>query len=153
MQLSDRITGGVLVVLGAAAAWGGSRLPAVPGQEVGPAAFPMLIGCGLIACGALIIFGIGRSFEAEEAPDTPHPWWYGLRALVPPALLLFYVLASETLGFLLTAALMILAGALTLGARWRLAVPLAVILPFLIHLAFYKLLRVPLPGGLLTAPW
>nr|WP_256476516.1 tripartite tricarboxylate transporter TctB family protein [Siccirubricoccus soli] len=142
-----------MVLLGAAAAWGGSRLPAVPGQEVGPAAFPMLIGCGLILCGVLIAVGIGRSFEAEEAPETPHPWWYGLRALVPFALLLFYVLASETLGFVLTAAAMILVGALVLGARLRLALPLAVLMPLLIHLAFYKLLRVPLPDGLLSPPW
>jgi hypothetical protein len=58
MQLSDRITGAVLVSLGAAAAWGGSRLPPVPGQDVGPAAFPLLIGFGLVACGVLIALGI-----------------------------------------------------------------------------------------------
>ncbi|HYZ33227.1 MAG TPA: tripartite tricarboxylate transporter TctB family protein [Crenalkalicoccus sp.] len=154
MQLSDRITGGVLVALGGAAAWGGSRLPAVPGQDVGPAAFPMLIGFGLVLCGLMIAFGIGHSFEVpEEAEGPPKPWWYGLRALVPPALLLFYMQASERLGFLLTAALMVLVGALALGARPRLALPLALVAPLFVHLAFFKLLRVPLPDGLLAAPW
>lgn len=159
MHLSDRVTGGVLVVLGAAAAIAGSRLPAVPGQEVGPAAFPLLIGSGLVLCGALIAFGIGRSFEVpeeEEAPPGPSssPWRPGgLRALVPPALLLFYVLAADRLGFLLTGAVMVFVAALALGARPRLAVPLAIVAPLLVHLAFYKLLRVPLPEGLLTAPW
>lgn len=159
MHLSDRVTGGFLVALGAAAAWGGSRLPAVPGQDVGPAAFPMLIGCGLMACGAAIAFGIGRSFEVPEegeeaTPAGPGPFRLGgLRVLVPPALLLFYVLASEPLGFLPTAALMVLAGALALGARPVLAVPIALVAPVLVHLAFYKLLRVPLPAGLLPAPW
>jgi len=151
--VSDRVTGGVLVALGGLAAWGGSRLPAVPGQDVGPAAFPMLIGFGLMGCGALIAFGIGRSFEVPEEPESPHPWWYGLRALVPPGLLLFYMLASETLGFLITAALMVLLGALALGARARLAMPMAVLAPVFVHLAFQKLLRVPLPEGLLAAPW
>lgn len=153
MLLSDRVTGGVLVALGGLSAWGGSRLPAVPGQDVGPAAFPMLIGFGLMACGALIAFGIGHSFEVPEEPESPHPWWYGLRALVPPGLLLFYMLASETLGFLITAALMVLLGALALGARARLAVPMALLAPIFVHLAFQKLLRVPLPEGLLAAPW
>ena len=155
MQLSDRITGGVLVALGGAAAWYGSHLPAVPGQDVGPAAFPMVIGFGLIACGALVALGIGQSFEA---PDTGQPppgsrLMRGLRVLVPPLLLIFYVLAVERIGFLPTAAIMVFCGALTLGARLSLAAPMAVVAPLLVHLAFYKLLRVPLPDGLIPAPW
>lgn len=153
MQLSDRMTGGVLVVLGAAAAYGGSRLPAVPGQDVGPAAFPMLIGGGLVLCGLLIAFGIGQAFEAPEEDAEGAPRFAGLRALLPPALLVFYVLAVDRLGFLPTAAAMVLATALTFGARWRLALPLAIAAPLLVHLIFYKLLRVPLPAGLLPAPW
>ena len=157
MQLSDRVTGAFLVGLGGVAAWAGSRLPAVPGQDVGPAAFPMVIGTGLAVCGALIAFGIGRSFEAEEAAETPSQaqrWRPGaLRALVPPALLLFYVLAVDRLGFLPTAAAMVLAAALAFGARLRLALPLAVVAPVLVHLVFHKLLRVPLPAGLLPVPW
>ena len=157
MHLSDRVTGGFLIALGGAAAWGGSLLPAVLGQDVGPAAFPMLIGFGLMACGALIALGIGHSFEVEEGADPPAgpgPFRLGgLRALVPPALLLFYMLASEPLGFLPIAAIMVFLGALALGARPVLAVPLALVAPVLVHLAFYKLLRVPLPEGLLPAPW
>lgn len=148
MQISNRLSGSVLAALGAAAAWGGSRLPPVPGQDVGPAAFPMVIGFGLVACGVLIALGIGRSFEVEEAPE-PLTW----RVLVPPGLLVFYVLAANSLGFLLTAAAMVLAAALALGARPRLALAMAIIAPPLVHLAFYKLLRVPLPAGLLAAPW
>lgn len=156
MQVTDRITGGVLVALGASAAWFGSRLPAVPGQDVGPAAFPMVIGFGLIGCGALIALGIGRSFEAPEEPEAsaaPKPRLGAISVLIPPLLLLFYVLASEPLGFLLTAFLMVLVAGLALGARLSLALAVAVAGPLLVHLAFYKLLRVPLPDGLIPAPW
>jgi len=155
VQVSDRISGGVLVALGAAAALFGSRLPAVPGQDVGPAAFPMVIGFGLVACGTLIALGIGRGFEVPEAPEPgpPPSRLSQLRVLVPPTLLVFYALASEPLGFLLTAATVVLVAALALGARLSLALPLAVAGPLLVHLAFYKLLRVPLPEGLLAAPW
>lgn len=153
VQVSDRVCGGVLVALGAAAAWGGSRLPAVPGQDVGPAAFPMVIGIGLMLCGALIAFGIGHDFEAEHDEAVAPSWAAGLRALVPPGLLLAYVLLVEPLGFLLTAAALVLATAFAFGARWRLALPLAVAAPLFLHLVFYRLLRVPLPEGLLGAPW
>jgi putative tricarboxylic transport membrane protein len=159
--MSDRVTGAVLVALGGISAWSGSGLPAVPGQDVGPAAFPMVIGIGLMICGALIVLGIGQSFEVPEegAPAAPggsrtaRSRLGGLRALVPPGLMLFYVLAAEPLGFLPTAALIVLITALVLGARLKLAVPLALLAPVGVHLAFYKLLRVPLPPGILPAPW
>jgi putative tricarboxylic transport membrane protein len=156
VQLSDRITGGALVVLGAASAWGGSRLPAVPGQDVGPAAFPMIIGFGLIGCGVLIALRIGRSFEVEEEPEENSGSIMarlGLRVLTPPALLLFYMLAVERLGFLLTSGIMVFLGVLALRGSVKLAIPMAIIAPLFVHLAFYKLLRVPLPDGLLGAPW
>ncbi|WP_137123626.1 tripartite tricarboxylate transporter TctB family protein [Roseomonas sp. HF4] len=158
MHLSDRVTGLFLVVLGALAFWGGSLLPAVPGQDVGPAAFPMVIGGGLVLCGALIALGIGRSFEAPEAADDAPPPGLAARiggwaAFLPPALLIFYVLVSERLGFLPTAALMLLATARALGASWRLAAGVALLAPLAVHLAFAKLLRVPLPDGVLPAPW
>lgn len=156
MQLSDRITGGALVVLGGAAAWSGSRLPAVPGQDVGPAAFPMLIGFGLIICGVLIVLGIGQSFEVAEEPEENSGSImarFGLRVLTPPALLLFYMLTVEWLGFLLTGGIMVFLGVLALRGSLKLAIPLAIVAPLFVHLAFYKLLRVPLPDGLLGAPW
>jgi putative tricarboxylic transport membrane protein len=165
MQLPDRFTGLFLVALGGLAAYGGSRLPPVPGQQVGPNVFPLVIGIGLCICGVLIALGVGHSFEedaeADLAAHTDHAdmapahtgWWRGLMALVPPGLLLFYVLAVDRLGFILTAGLMVLTASRALGGRWRLAVPLAILAPIAVHLLFSKLLRVPLPPGLIPMPW
>lgn len=163
MQLSDRISGSAIAALGAAAFIYGSKLPPVPGQQVGPSAFPMVIGAGLVICGAAIIFGIGRHFEevaeadvvSHSAPEALEPVapWRSWLALLPPALLAFYALVSEPLGFLPTAAIMVLVCSLAFGARPKLAVPLAIIAPFAINLIFLKLLRVPLPGGILPFPW
>ena len=161
MQFSDRVTGMVLTILGAAAFYGGSLQPGVPGQDVGPSVFPMVIGAGLVVCGVLVALGVGRSFEEEVilvpgAPGErplPSPAYGGLRAFLPPALLIFYAVAAERLGFLIVAALIVLAVAYTLGARLRLAVPLAILAPLAVHLVFAKLLRVPLPLGLLAPPW
>jgi putative tricarboxylic transport membrane protein len=163
MLLSDRVTGGAIATLGAAAFFYGSKLPPVPGQQVGPSAFPMVVGAGLVLCGVMIVLGVGRHFEEVAEADVvshstpeelaPLPAWRNWLALLPPALLLFYALASETLGFLPTAAIMVLIASLAFGARPKLAVPLALIAPFVINLIFLKLLRVPLPGGLLPFPW
>jgi putative tricarboxylic transport membrane protein len=162
MRLPDRVTGLFLVGLGAAAAYGGWLLPPVPGQPVGPNVFPLVIGTGLALCGLAIAFGIGHSFEEEEElipveGDQPKPAppgrLYGLRALLPPALLLFYVAVADKLGFIITAGLIVFVTSTALGARWKLSLPLAVLAPIGVHLIFSKLLRVPLPAGLLPMPW
>jgi putative tricarboxylic transport membrane protein len=41
MHLPDRVTGLFMVALGGLAAYGGSRLPPVPGQQIGPNVFPL----------------------------------------------------------------------------------------------------------------
>ncbi|HMM89825.1 tripartite tricarboxylate transporter TctB family protein [Bradyrhizobium sp.] len=161
MRLPDRVTGLFLVGLGAAAAYGGWQLPPVPGQPVGPNVFPLVIGTGLALCGLAIALGIGHSFEEEEElipveggqPPPPASRFYGLRALLPPALLLFYVAAADLLGFIITAGLIVYVTSTALGARWKLSLPLAALAPIGIHLIFSKLLRVPLPAGLLPMPW
>ena len=162
MRLPDRVTGLFLVGLGAAAAYGGWQLPPVPGQPVGPNVFPLVIGTGLALCGLAIAFGIGHTFEEEEElipieggqpPQPPPGKLYGLRALLPPALLLFYVAMADRLGFIITAALIVFVTSTALGAKWKLSLPLAVLAPIGIHLIFSKLLRVPLPAGLLPMPW
>lgn len=150
------MSGTALIALGFAAVVGGWQQPAMPGQDVGPSVFPMVVGSGLVLCGAAIAFGIGQSFEEEEKEISgapPRGRYYGLRALLPPLLLLFYVYAIDTLGFLLTAAIVVLAISVALGALARLAVPLALLAPLGVHVVFYKLLRVPLPDGLLPTPW
>jgi putative tricarboxylic transport membrane protein len=43
--------------------------------------------------------------------------------------------------------------ALALGARLQLAMAMALGAPLVVNLVFSKLLRVPLPSGLLPLPW
>lgn len=167
MRLPDRVTGLFTFALGAVSAYAGSRLPNVPGQQVGPNVFPLVIGIGLCLCGLAIAFGIGHSFEEEAEADlaahseppiavdtaATHGPLYGLRILIPPGLLVAYALVVEWLGFYVTAAGVILIASLAFGARRRLAAAVALSAPVVIHLVFYKLLRVPLPPGLVPMPW
>ena len=162
MRLPDRATGLFLVGLGSLSAYGGWLLPPVPGQPVGPNVFPLVIGIGLAICGLMIAFGIGHTFEEDEElvpleagqqAAAPRSRFYGLRALLPPALLLFYVVAADRIGFILTAGLIVFATSTALGARLKLSIPLSILAPIGIHLIFAKVLRVPLPIGLIPMPW
>jgi putative tricarboxylic transport membrane protein len=165
MFIPDKVTGLFLVGLGSAAAYGGSLLPPVPGQQVGPNVFPMVVGVGLALCGAMIAFGVGSVLEQEaeaelaahsapvEPEVSPSPLLNALKILLPPALLLGYVFVGDRLGFVPTAFCIVLAISLAMGARLKLALPLALVAPVIVHLVFLKLLRVPLPPGLLPMPW
>lgn len=167
MLLSDKVTGTFVAGLGAAAAYGGSLLPPVPGQQVGPNVFPMVVGLGLVLCGALIAFGVGSAIEKEAEADLAEhlkkqeisettgdpPLVLAAKTLLPPALLLAYVFIGDRLGFVPTAFFIVLAVSTTMGARLKLALPLALIAPVAVHLIFVKVLRVPLPPGLLPMPW
>ena len=61
----------------------------------------------------------------------------------------FYLLAIDRLGFVLTGTVYLAALMWVLRVRASRIVPLALVLTLLIHYAFYKLLRVPLPWGVL----
>ena len=63
--------------------------------------------------------------------------------------ILFYILVADRLGFLPTAALVLMALFLVLKVPPGRAVLIAAIAVLVVHFAFYKLLRVPLPWGVL----
>jgi len=61
-----------------------------------------------------------------------------------------YILLADKLGFLIVGPLVLLALFLAYGVRPVTAIVVAIAVTLVIHYAFYKLLRVPLPWGLLT---
>jgi len=150
MQRVDRWVGLGLATLALAVLWSGSSFPNVPGQKLGAAFLPMIIGVGLMLCGvALVVRSLRRGAysEAEPAPEVEEH--FGSAAVIVGAVLA-YILLSERFGFLFIAPLCLLAVFLALRVRWKLAVLCAIGGTLLVHVAFYKLLRVPLPWGPLT---
>lgn len=170
MLVSDKVSGLFLVALGGASAYGGSLLPPTPGQQIGPEVFPMVVGVGLVLCGGMIALGVGSALEKEaeadlaahlEKTDTPaaapqpaaSASVFAAKTLLPPALLLAYVFLVDRIGFVPMAFLIVLSVSLTMGARLKLALPLAIAASIAVQLIFVKILRVPLPPGLLPMPW
>ncbi|MDB5897082.1 MAG: hypothetical protein JWP41_684 [Ramlibacter sp.] len=152
MKLNDAIFGLLLMVLGTTVLVAIQGYPKIPGQPVGPALFPGLIAAGLFIGGVLLVARGWR--DRREQPWLVWDDWvrsprHGLALVVLLGSILFYILASETLGFLITATLILIALFLVLRVAPVKALTIAVVATLLIHAAFYKLLRVPLPWGVL----
>lgn len=153
MKLNDAIFGMVLLALGAVVLISVQGFPKIPGQPVGPALFPGLIAAGLCVAGLLLVVHGVR--ERDRQPWLAwDDWVRSPRHVAALAVLLgaivFYILVSARLGFLPTGIIILTALFSVLRIPlWR-ALPMAVIATLAVHFAFYKLLRVPLPWGVLT---
>jgi putative tricarboxylic transport membrane protein len=150
VKLSDTVTGTLLLLLGAVTLWHVQGFPPMPGQKYGAALFPGLIAAGLLVCGALLI---ARGVKSGGAWVALSPWSSRARPVAGFVSVLIglalYAVLADGVGFHLTGFALLLAWLLILGTRPSLAVPVAILAPILIHLAFYKLLRIPLPWGVL----
>jgi putative tricarboxylic transport membrane protein len=152
VKFNDALFGVVLLALGAAVLAAVQGFPKIPGQPVGPALFPGLIATALCITGVLLI-ARGLRMRREQPWVAFDDWVRSPRHLLALAVLLgaivFYILVAERLGFLLTAPLILCALFLALRVPPARAVGIALLATLLVHLAFYKLLRVPLPWGVL----
>ncbi len=155
MKFNDAVTGGALLALALAIFVHVAGFPQIQGQQVGPAVFPTLIGALLATCGLLLIVR-GLADAKTQVWAEPGRWmkspYHRRNFLLTVGCLLFYVLASETLGFLLCGVLILAAMFWSLSVRRALILPLALLITLVIHAVFYQGLRVPLPWGVLQ-PW
>ena len=156
MKLNDAVWGAVLLLFAVAVLVHVQSFGTIPGQKYGPAIFPGLVACGLATCAVLLIWtGLAaRTDNARREPWLALALWTSSRRHVLAFALaigvnVFYIVFVDRLGFIPTGViyLAVLFGAFGVRLAWNL--PLAVLLTLSIHTAFYKLLRVPLPWGLL----
>ena len=153
MKLSDAVFGLRLLALGAAVISVVSSYPTIAAQRVGPALFPGLIALGLLI-GGLFLLVRGWRDRAAVPWVRFEPWVRSSRhvagVLGVIGSVIFYIVAVNWLGFFLTS-LIILAMLFRLfGVAVGRSIVIAAIATFVIHFAFYKLLRVPLPWGVFT---
>lgn len=153
MRFHDGIVGLVLLVGALALVAYARSLPAMPGQDFGPGFFPTIVGAGLGLTSLVLIArgmaaGRGTGLMEFDAGLRDHRGLAGVAAVLGG--ILFYLVAADELGFLIVAPLMLLVLFRSQGVRWFSAATIAIVASLLVHFAFYKLLRVPLPWGLLT---
>ena len=154
MRLIDQRVGAALALLALAVLWSARAFPAVPGQKLGAGFLPMLVGAGLLLCGLGLIWRSHRSLvgydDPAAVPESSRRDLVSAFTIVGSVVL--YVALADKLGFLLIAPLCLLAVFRVLQVRWAPALGWALAGSLLVHVAFYKLLRVPLPWGVLR-PW
>lgn len=151
MRIHDALSGALLALLAILVLVTVSQYPHIPGQDIGPSAFPASLAIILLGCSAVLIW---RGIRAGRQPlFVGGAWMHSPRHvfnfLLVPGVLLFYVLCSDFLGFIITGIAILCAMFYALRVRLMLILPVAIGVTLLIHTVFYKLLRVPLPWGLL----
>lgn len=147
MKFSDRWIG-ILAILGGLAIISGTfGFREVPGQQFGSGFFPRIVG------GAAILTGLIQILIATPAPALRiAPELRSRDALLKLGVLgavIFWLLAVNSLGFLLTTTIIAFALAVALGARPLPALAVSAGLSLLLHAIFGVLLRVPLPRGVI----
>lgn len=153
MKFGDAVFGLLLLALGVTVIAVVSSYPTIAAQRVGPSLFPALIAIGLVV-GGLILIGRGWRVRATVPMARFEPWVHSPRhvagALGVIGSVVFYIVVVDWLGFFLTSLIILVVLFRLLGVALGRSILIAAIATFVIHFAFYKLLRVPLPWGLLT---
>ncbi len=153
MQRIDRWLGLGLAALGVAVMVSARAFPNVPGQKLGAGFLPMLIGAGLVLCAVALLWRSRRASGAAVAvaspASVPRAAEHFGSSLVIIAAVAGYIVLADRLGFLLVAPLCLVAVFRALRVGWRPTLLWALCGTLLVHVAFYKLLRVPLPWGVL----
>lgn len=149
MQRTDRWAGLALALLGLAVTWTARAFPNVPGQKLGAGFLPMLVGAGLLLCAvALVIRSLRATAYAGLGAEEKRREHFGSSLVIIGAVIAYIVLADR-LGFLIVAPLCLVASFVALRVKLSHALLWALAGTIVVHVAFYKLLRVPLPWGLL----
>ena len=148
MRVSDRLTGLVLLLFGVAIVAHARTFPTAAGEAVGAALFPTLMGAGLAACGVVFLWsGRKQSVPWIELEDWTRERRLAVNAMLVTGALVFYALAADAAGFFVTGFLFLAVLFFAFGVTPRWITPIAVAVTLGLHVAFYSLLRVPLPWG------
>jgi putative tricarboxylic transport membrane protein len=150
VRIGDTLLGGAFAVGGVAIIVATLHFPRQDGGAPGPGLFPQILALLMIAFGGglAVTSMVGRGGAAEGA--TTHLGWRGVtNVLAVFAVIVFFMVGAPALGFLLTSAIVMF------GLMWWLGTPsvraalVAVGFTLFVYLVFGKVLRVPLPLGLL----
>ncbi len=130
----------------------GYRIPSLAHLRFGPGFVPGLIGIGLVLTGLFLLLEQRLAGERERWIHFD-PALSNWRAQTGIALLcggiVFYILASETIGFIPTAAFVVWLNLVWYWTRPVAAAVIALAATISIQLLFGRLMQVPLPAGLL----
>ena len=158
MRIDDRLFGVLICLLGIFTLWYSAGFPPVAKQFYGPAMFPTVIGWAFVASGLVLVVSAFRKAQKVEGLIAFPDWRGAPRGVASVVLMLVsipaFVYLGDVVGFqvlaFVTLALMYIAA----GRGIATSLAVALLVTVALDLLFRKLLRVPLPGGLLAdMPW
>ena len=153
MKINDTLTGAAIAALGVTILVHVQAFPAMPGQKVGPAMFPGLLAVGLLICATGVIWRGLKTLKSEGWLVLPA--WFAERRITAgfvliPVVLIVYTAVSEKVGFIPTGIAFLFSLCWVFGVRVWMALAVGIVGTLIIHTIFYKLLKVPLPWGILS---
>lgn len=152
MRINDAFIGLALIAFAIVAGLATRGFPVIPGQQYGARLFPQILCVGFALCGLLLIRSGWRSRASRPLLEL-EPWARSVHGVGSIVLvvggLVFYVLASDWLGFIPTAFAIVAALLVWLRGRAVSSLVIAAVATIAVHQMFYKLLLVPLPWGVL----
>jgi putative tricarboxylic transport membrane protein len=141
------VTGYVLLAIGFITAWSSVYLSMGKWRHPGPGFFPF----GLAA--VLILLSFALIFRHWKKDATPAPFWPGktwLRPLLGVAILFFYALIVDPVGFIPTTLIFLVAWMQIIERlRWRTTLSISIGTTVALYLIFDLFLEVPVPHGFL----
>jgi putative tricarboxylic transport membrane protein len=151
VKISDTLVGAGFVGAGALIVAGTLHYPILDAGHPGPSLFPRIVGTLMAAFGLLVAV---QGFRARDVTDEVawrrlHRSVGFVNALFVLGGVLAYLLLVERLGFLVMGAVVIFVLMWRLEVRPLRALVVAIVFNTLVHFLFAKILRVPLPLGIL----
>jgi len=156
VKVNDAISGALFVAVAGLIFLFTSHFRSMPGQDYGAAFFPRTIAVLMALLGAALIAKGIRQHRASPWVETLE-WMHSPRhvanILLVLAVLVFYILVSDKLGFAITAFISLYALLLWLRGLqfWLSSAAITLASTIVIQQFFGQFLRVPLPWGILEA--
>lgn len=140
------------------------QFPTLPSLQYGPSLFPSLIGGGFCLGGAVLALNAlwhRRKAVAQEVQDNSvladsSPEKKSWAMLLPPIAIVFYILASDYLGAMLTIMVIMFSLMLLRKTSPYIALATSLAVSSAIYFIFSHYLLIPLPQGVLlggSLPW
>lgn len=153
--MRDFLMGLAFMVLGAVVFSVASQFPTLASLQYGPSLFPSLIGGGFLIGGLVLsatqLPALRRQLSGGNVnADKVFDFRSILVSLVPCALIVFYIYASELLGAALCLGIIMLVLMLIRKTSLILALSVSIIASLIIYFLFSRYLLIPLPEGLLS---
>ena len=150
MRFNDSVIGLFAIIVGIVVFIHVQSFPAQADGRAGPALFPTVLSILFVVAGAVLVRD-GRRSAAPLWQLLPDLDAKGIsNILLTLGAIVFYILVSDKLGFLLSSFIVMATMMLMLKARAVIAMPVAAGTTLCIYAMFNKLLLVPLPRGIFS---